>query len=136
MKIMPMFKAEVNFWIQNISRVNGQPFLKSRIIRALDIFLNTDASGSGWGIIIYLSAKELASSSVLWDNFKKLMPSGGSETELSSIIHSGVRICGIFSREEAAKSSNFRELLSVWYSLRAGRLIQQNVRLDLPGATS
>jgi len=71
-KIMPSTKVEVDFWIHNISRVNGQPFLRGSIIRAVDILLNTDASGSGWGCIIYLPAKELASPSVLSENFKKI----------------------------------------------------------------
>ena len=49
---------------------------------------------------------------------------------IKSALHHGLRICGVFSLEEAAESSNVRELLATSYSFRVFLPFLQGLSLD------
>jgi hypothetical protein len=54
-RFVPIFnttRAELGFWLGNIKSLNGQPFLSAHVNRVLDIDLNTDACGRGWGAVL------------------------------------------------------------------------------------
>ena len=42
-------RSEIQFWLDNIHKLKDLPFLRAHINRVLDMDLNTDAGGRGWG---------------------------------------------------------------------------------------
>ena len=47
--ILPEVRRDLQFWIQHILSLNGQPMAFPTARRTIDILINTDASGCGWG---------------------------------------------------------------------------------------
>jgi hypothetical protein len=123
-------KAEIAFWIRNLHRVNGQPFRREDIHRVLDIDIDTDASKRGWGAVLYLPDPTAAPDPILLNAARRALPPGMTLIAIKSALHNGIRICGVFSLEEAAESSNVRELLATSYSFRAFLPFLQGLSLD------
>ncbi len=78
----------------------------------LDIDIDTDASQRGWGAVLYLPDPTAAPDPILLNVARRALPPGMTLIAIKSELHNGIRICGVFSLEEAAESSNVRELLA------------------------
>jgi len=50
--ILPETKRDLRFWISHIRSLNGQPISRAATRRRIDLRVNTDASGGGWGGVI------------------------------------------------------------------------------------
>ncbi len=98
MNIRTTTKAELLIWIENIHRVNGQPFQRPLIHQVFDIDLDTDAS------------KKAA---------RQILPPLMTLEALSTALHSGIRLRGEFSFQECQESSNAGGLMATLYSFKA-----------------
>ena len=123
-------KAELAFWLSNINRVNGQPFKRDSLERVLDIDLNTDASHHGWGAVLYLPDSALGPDPHLLEDARQALPPNMTIHAVQSALSQGIKVCGKFSIAEALDSSNARELLATFYSLRTLIIFLQDLRLD------
>ena len=123
-------KAELTFWIQNIHRVNGQPFLRALIHRVLHIDLDTDASKIGWGAILYLPDPSQVPDPLILAAARLSLPPRMTLRAIQTALHHGIRLGGMLSPAEAKESSNARELLATLYSFRALLPFLHNLQLD------
>ena len=119
MNIRTTTKAELLFWIENIHRVNGQPFQRPLIHQVFDIDLDTDASKKGWGAVLYLPEPNQPPDPILLLAARQILPPLMTLEALSTALHSGIRLRGEFSFQECKESSNARELMATLYSFKA-----------------
>ena len=123
-------KAELQFWVEHIQRVNGQPFQQALIRRVLHIELDTDASQNGWGAILYLPDPTQAPDPLLLEAAIQGLPCGMSLQAITTALHHGIRICGLLSPAEAGESSNARELLATLYTYQALRPFLSHLHIN------
>ena len=121
---------ELQYWIQHLRRVNGQPFQRSGQIRVIEADLDTDAGGRGWGGVLYLPPGAVSTASPLLLAAQLALPQSMTLQAIRSALHDGLRVCGQFSPSEMSECSNVRELLANLYTLRALVHFVANLRLD------
>jgi hypothetical protein len=128
--VHPNVKGEVNFWIQNIGRLNGQPFKRGSVLRSIDMDTDTDASKDGWGAVLYLpDITTSVDQRVIKAAMRVLQPNMSMES-IKATLQDGIKVKGMFSQEEAKESSNVRELLATKYTFIALREFMKNLRID------
>jgi hypothetical protein len=123
-------KAELQFWVEHIQRVNGQPFQRALIRRVLHIDLDTDASQNGWGAVLYLPDPTQAPDPLLLEAAIQGLPCGMSLQAITTALHHGICICGLLSQAEAGESSNARELLATLYTYQALRPFLSHLHIN------
>ena len=120
----------MTFWIHNIRRVNGQPFLRAHINRVLDIDLDTDAGGSGWGAVMAVPPDAVLSESTLLAAVANSLLPTITISSVSSALSTGIRLCGTFTGAEMKEGSNVRKLLATKYALHVLGPTLANLRMD------
>jgi len=115
--ILPNVKRDLRFWTEHIHSLNGQPILPPASRRGIDILINTDASGCGWGGLV----------SILHP-----LQSNKSNPTLT--------FSGTFEPSMVTSSSNYRELMAVLLIFQSAashlRNSRTDLRLDNQGAAS
>ena len=87
-------RAELGFWLENIRRLNGQPFLRAHVNRVLDIDLNTDAGGRGWGAVLAVPPEGTVAESALLEVVSSRLLPNMSIQAVASALRTGLKLCG------------------------------------------
>ena len=112
-------RAELCFLLKNIRRLNGQPFLRANVNRVLDIDLNTNAGGRGWGAVLAVPRAGTVAESTLLEAVSSRLLSNMTIQAVASALCTGLRLCRTFTDAEQKEGSNVRELLTTKYAFQA-----------------
>lgn len=123
-------RAELGFWLDNIQRLNGQPFLRAHINRVLDIDLNTDAGGRGWGAVLAIPPQGTVANAQLLDAVSLRLLPNMTVHAAASALRTGIKLCGSFTEAEQNEGSNVRELLATKYAFHALCPALAHLRMD------
>ncbi len=91
--------TELEFWSNNIHRVNGHPFKRDSLYQFLDIMIDlyTDASGRSWGAVPYLPSA--SNSALLLMASRALPPQMTIHWQaVQPAFHHRIHVRGIFSQ--------------------------------------
>ena len=126
---IPARRADLG-WLENIRRLNGQPFLRAHVNQVLDINLYTDAGGRGWGAVLAVPPEGTVAQSVLLDVVSSRLLPNMSIQAVASALRTGLKLCGTFTEAEQKEGSNVRELLATKYAFHALCPALTHLRMD------
>ena len=123
-------RAELEFWIDQINHVNGQPFQRCSHVRVIEVDQLVDAGKNGWGGVLYLPPGSALEGSALLHAAQRALPSTMTITAIASAIHDGIRVTGTFTPDEMQEGSNVRELLANLRMLESLVTFVADMRVD------
>lgn len=134
-------KQELGWWAQHALSFENRGMPIAHLLPKLvcDASLGSDASATGYGGWVAVGEEKGLCSNVLLANLAVAAPEGVSLKEVARAARKGIEVAGAFSREEALRSSSWRELWGVRMLLATlGRVLQYTtirVQLDSSVAT-
>ena len=110
--LSPACRAEIDWWLRNLCRVNGQAIRPRPFPARIDSHVFADASDTGAGAVLSVDGPEAASSSVI-RALRRVAPEGVSQDELVARARRGIEYMTSFPALVRDDSSTLRELWGV-----------------------
>lgn len=109
--LLPAARVELHWWAENaLSFGNkGMPIASLHPTFVCDALLASDASATGFGGWMTVGCEETMRNAVVANLMKRAAP-GVCVREVVRAAQNGIEVAGAFTKEQAAKSSSWREL--------------------------